>query len=39
MKMEVFNFQDWGSPKAFWKGIALGLMAFGLLLVMAMNII
>jgi hypothetical protein len=37
--MEVFNFQDWGSPKAFWKGLVLGLMAFGLLLVTILSII
>jgi hypothetical protein len=37
--MEVFNFQDWGSPKSFWKGLVLGLIAFGLLLITILSLI
>ena len=36
--MELFNFQDWRNPKSFWKGLLLGIIAFGLLFVIITNI-
>jgi len=30
--MELLNFQDWGSPKSFWKGLLLGIIAFAIIL-------
>lgn len=30
--MEILNFQDWGNPKTFWKGLFLGIIVFGILL-------
>jgi hypothetical protein len=30
--MEILNFQDWGNPKSFWKGLVLGIITFGIIL-------
>ena len=30
--MEILNFQDWGNPKTFWKGLFLGIITFVILL-------
>jgi hypothetical protein len=31
--MEILNFQDWGNPKSFWKGLIWGLITFFLFLI------